>query len=105
MERRTERIVKDMYSELDYLSKRIDRLLEDLNNTFSIVDSIEVKDVLNYIYKQLEFIKDRIDSYCVEDCSICPKDCYIECSRDCYDCVRFWKCITSKKVARLVFDE
>jgi ElaB/YqjD/DUF883 family membrane-anchored ribosome-binding protein len=102
--KRAERIIKEMYSEMKEIAKKIDRLLEDLNNTFSKTDFAEVRNDLDYLYKKLESLKTRIDSYCIEDCSLCIANCEIVCDVDCYECVRFFKCLQEKKVSRMVFD-
>jgi hypothetical protein len=102
--KRAERIIKEMYSEMKEIAKRIDMLLEDFDNTFSKTDFAEVRNDLNYLYKKLESLKTHIDSYCIEDCSLCPENCEILCDVDCYECVRFFKCLQEKKVSRMVFD-
>jgi hypothetical protein len=101
---RAEKILKEMQEEMKYISKKIDMLLEDLDNTFSKTDCDEVRNDLNYLYKKLESLKDYIDSYCIEDCSLCIANCEILCDVDCYECVRFFKCLQEKKVNRMVFD-
>jgi ElaB/YqjD/DUF883 family membrane-anchored ribosome-binding protein len=102
--KRAERIIKEMYEEMKHITKKIDRLLEDLNNTFSKTDFAEVRNDLNYLYDQLERLKDDINSYCIEDCSLCPEKCDILCNTDCYECPRFFKCISEKRVSKMIFD-
>jgi hypothetical protein len=102
--KRAERIIKEMYEEMKHITKKIDRLLEDLSNTFSKVDFAEVRNDLNYLYNQLESLRDVINGYCIGDCSLCPEKCDILCDVDCYECVRFFKCLQEKKVSRMVFD-
>jgi mevalonate kinase len=102
--KRAEKIIKEMYSEMKEIAKRIDRLLEDLNNIFSKTDFAEVRNDLDYLYKKLESLKDGINSYCIEDCSICPEKCDLLCNTDCHECPRFFKCISEKKISRMVFD-
>jgi len=102
--KRAERIIKEVNMYLEYIAKKIDRLLEDIDNTFSKVDFTEVRNDLNYLYKQLESLKDEINSYCIGDCSLCPENCDILCNTDCYECPRFFKCISEKKVSKMIFD-
>jgi uncharacterized Fe-S radical SAM superfamily protein PflX len=102
--KRAERIIKEMYSEMKETAKKIDMLLEDLDNTFSKIETTEIRNDLDYLYKKLESLKDEIESYCIGDCSLCPEKCDVMCDIDCYECIRFFKCIEEKKVSRMIFD-
>lgn len=102
--KRAEGIIKEMLEELEYLKGRVSKIEDDLDNIIAKVDDSELKKDLSYIYMQLEDLITELKDYCVGDCSICTKNCDIMCNVDCYQCVRFHKCLQEKKVSRMVFD-
>ena len=101
--KRAEGIIKEMLEELEYIRKRLSILQEDIDNCISKTTDDEIRKSLSYIYSELDTLYSEIGKYCVGDCSLCTKNCEIMCNVDCYQCVRFYKCISEKKVSRMVF--
>jgi hypothetical protein len=101
---RAERIIKTLLEELERLRKKISEIEDDLDNAICKIDNEEVKKDLDYVYMELEDLYSELKDFCIEDCSLCIKSCDIMCDVDCYECVRFYKCLQEKKVSRMVFD-
>jgi len=100
---RGKEIIKRMLEELEYVRKKISEIEDDIDNIIYKEQDEELRKDLNYVYMELEYLIAEIEDYCIRDCSLCPKDCDIECTVDCSDCVRFWKCLQERKVSRLDF--
>jgi hypothetical protein len=101
---RAKGIVGEFLEELEYLKQKISGIEDDLDNAIAKTTDEEIKKDLSYVYTQLEDLVSELKDYCPGDCLLCTKNCDIECSVDCYMCVRFFKCISEKKVSRMVFD-
>ena len=99
-----ERVVMDILEELEYIQKRLSALQDDIDNAIAKTTEDEIRKSLSYVYSELDSLCAELKNYCIGDCSICPKNCNIMCNTDCYRCVRFYKCISEKKVSRMVFD-
>jgi len=100
---RAKGIVREVRVFLKDLIKRISTIEDDVYNCIAKTTDEDAKKDLSYVCTQLEDLVAELKDYCIGDCSLCDKDCDIECSVDCYECVRFYKCIQDKKVSRMIF--
>ena len=96
-------IIKDMLEELEHIRKKIGMLQDFVDSCIAKAEG-ELKKDLECIWMDLEALYAELKDYCIGDCSLCSKNCDIECNVDCYKCVRFFKCLKEKKVSRMVFD-
>jgi hypothetical protein len=89
--------IKNMFNsvleELNDIYKKINLLLDDIDNVIYKETDTEIKKDLNYIYSELESLADEVKNYCIGDCSICVKNCDIDCL-DCNTCPSLSICIS-----------
>jgi len=100
---RSRGIISMLMKELEHIRKKISEIEDDLDNAIAKVEDSEVKKDLDHVYMELEDLISEIKDFCIGDCSLCIKSCDVMCNVDCYECVRFYKCLREKKV-RMVFD-
>ena len=101
---RAEKIIKMLLEELERLRKKVSEVMDDVDNCIAKSGEDEIRKDLNYIFVVLGDLYTEIKDFCIGDCSLCTKNCEIMCNVDCYECVRFFKCLQEKKVSRMVFD-
>jgi len=95
---RAEKIIKALLEELEHIRRKVSILQDDIDNCISKTTD-EIRKNLSYVYSELDTIRNELKDFCIGDCSLCPRNCTVSCDVDCSDCVRFWKCLSEKKVS------
>jgi hypothetical protein len=79
------------------------RLMHTIDNAISLLERLD-GDVLatkvdhHNIHDILLTCLDELKNACPGDCNLCTKNCEIECSIDCPECIRFFKCLSEGKL-------
>jgi hypothetical protein len=91
------KMFNDILEELDHIYAKLSLVLDDLDNTIHKTTDTEVKKDLDYLYSELESLMNEVKNYCIGDCSMCIKNCDIDCS-DCNNCPHLSICIDQGKI-------